>query len=136
MPQGGPHAVPAEVVRATKRINTECAERGDVKGARALIESLILSRGLLPTLITANVLVKAFRVARLPEGAESVLNELPSLLVSSSMCAKAFFVFAAATLAAARHFTALAAMPPSSSSLSTTARRRFLFLHTCITPSS
>ena len=71
-------AAPAEVVRATKRINAECAERGDVKGARALIESLIFSRGFCPTLVTANVLIKTYRVARMPEGAESVLNELPS----------------------------------------------------------
>ena len=76
--RGPRDAAPAEVVRATKRLNAECAERGDVKGARALIENLILSRGYYPTLVTANVLVKTYRVARMPEGAEHVLNELPS----------------------------------------------------------
>ena len=79
MPQPRPQARPApELVAATKKINAECAEKGDVKGARALIESLILSRGLLPTIVTANVLIKAYRVAQHAAGAEAVLsNDMP-----------------------------------------------------------
>ena len=46
------------VVMATKRINSECAERGDVRGARALLESLIFGCGLRPTLVTGNVMLK------------------------------------------------------------------------------
>ena len=65
-----------QVVRATQRINVECASSGNIAGARALIEELILGRGLKPTLVTANVLIKTYRTARHPEGAEAVLREM------------------------------------------------------------
>ena len=44
-------AADAEVIRASKRINAECAASGNVRGARELLESLILGRGLQPTLV-------------------------------------------------------------------------------------
>ena len=65
-----------QVVRATQRINVECASSGNIAGARALIEELILGRGLKPTLVTANVLIKTYRTARHPEGAVAVLREM------------------------------------------------------------
>ena len=40
-------------MRATKRINNECASSGDIRGARELLETLLLGRGLLPTLVRA-----------------------------------------------------------------------------------
>ena len=71
--------MPSPVVEATKRINAECAEKGDVKGARALLEKLVLGRGLRPTLVTANVLIKTYRCAHEPEGAELVVQrDLPA----------------------------------------------------------
>ena len=72
-PRGGGAA--QGVVLATKRINCECAERGDVRGARALLETLILGKGMWPTLVTGNVMLKAYRTARDPEGAEALLLE-------------------------------------------------------------
>ena len=50
---GGHSDQDSEVVRATKRINGECAAAGDVRGARALLETLILGRGMQPTLVRA-----------------------------------------------------------------------------------
>lgn len=75
-----------EVIRATKRINAECAEKGDIRGARALLESLILGRGLQPTLVTANILIKTYRAGRNPEGAEAVLRELPAWGLTPDAC--------------------------------------------------
>ena len=75
------------VVAATKRINKECADCGDVRGARALLEQLVLSRGLRPTLVTANILVKTYRSARDPEGAEAMLaNDFPNWGVCADGC--------------------------------------------------
>ena len=71
-----PPRPPAAVVRVTKQLNAQHAHTGDVRGARALIESALLSRGLKPTLVTANVLIKTYRTASQPEGAEAVLREL------------------------------------------------------------
>ena len=59
-----------EIFRVTKLLNSQYAERGDVAGARALIETKLLAVGLLPNLVTANTLIKAYRVARQPAGAE------------------------------------------------------------------
>ena len=67
-----------EVVRVTKRLNAEHAASGDVQGARALIERSLLARGLCPSLVTANVLIKTYRTASMPEGGEAVLQELPA----------------------------------------------------------
>ena len=74
------------MVRATKRINSECADKGDVQGARALLERLILGRGLKPTLVTANILMKTYRNSRDPEGAEHVLREFPSWGLAPDAC--------------------------------------------------
>eukprot|EP00965_Chrysotila_dentata_P194147 6176188-Pleurochrysis_carterae.AAC.3 len=87
-----------EIVKVTKRLNSAFAERGDVAGAqaqschcdlresvggnsasvdasgasraRALIDSALIARGLMPNLVTANTLIKAYRNAKQPEGAE------------------------------------------------------------------
>lgn len=79
-------AMNKDVVRATQRINAECASTGDVAGARRIIEELILGRGLLPTLVTANILIKTYRAARNPEGAEAVVRELPSWGLAPDAC--------------------------------------------------
>ena len=64
-----------KVVRYTKRLNSNFAECGDVQGARALIEEMH-REGVSPSLVTANTLIKAYRVAGQPTGAEAVLLDI------------------------------------------------------------
>ena len=85
-PRGEPRGDDPEVIRATKRINAECAASGAVRKARELLESLILGRGLQPTLVTANVLIKTYRSGRNPDGAEAVLRELPAWGLTPDAC--------------------------------------------------
>eukprot|EP00966_Prymnesium_polylepis_P257508 5948924-Prymnesium_polylepis.1 len=73
MERKGPHH--ERVVRYTKRLNSNFAENGDVKGARALIEEM-MQEGVPPSLVTANTLIKAYRVAGQPAGAEAVLHDI------------------------------------------------------------
>ena len=58
--KGGSHD---KVIRYTKRLNSDYAEKGDVQGARRLVEEM-LSEGVAPSLVTANTLVKAYRATR------------------------------------------------------------------------
>jgi len=75
-----------ELFRVTKQLNSQYASRGDVVGARSLIENKLLAVGLLPNLVTANTLIKTYRVARQPEGAEAVLRELPGWGLRADGC--------------------------------------------------
>ena len=61
------------VIHYTKRLNRECAERGDVAGARALLDAME-GEGLAPTLVTLNTLLKCYRNARRPDAAETTLD--------------------------------------------------------------
>ena len=63
------------LVAYTKRLNEEHAATGDVEGARRLIEQM-LADGVEPSIVTANTLIKAYRQARMPKGAEAVLREM------------------------------------------------------------
>lgn len=56
-------------------MSRDCAPKGDYEQARAIIASLVMI-GLLPTLVTANVLIMCYKNARLPEEAERVLEEM------------------------------------------------------------
>lgn len=82
--QDGPRPSSA-VVRFTKRMNHECAERGDVRGARDLLQQM-MSKGISPTLVTANTLLKCYRNARQPEGAERVLLEMREWGIAPDGC--------------------------------------------------
>ena len=70
-----PRMADRRVVAYTKRLNEEHAATGDVEGARRLIEQM-LADGVEPSIVTANTLIKAYRQARMPKGAEAVLREM------------------------------------------------------------
>ena len=65
----------ARLVSYTKQLNVEHAAQGDVEGARRLIDQM-LSEGVVPSVVTANTLIKTYREARMPKGAEAVLREM------------------------------------------------------------
>ena len=65
----------SRLVAYTKKLNAEHAANGDVEGARRLLE-LMLAEGLVPSVVTANTLIKTYREARMPKGAEAVLREM------------------------------------------------------------
>ena len=75
----------SDVVRYTKRLNSEFAEVGDIRGARALIDEMLMEQAT-PSLVTANTLIKAYRVARQPQGAEAVLNDIRRWGLSPDGC--------------------------------------------------
>ena len=70
-----PREATAEVIRVTKHMTSEYVQKGDVAGAKALIDDRLLSRGLKPTIVTANVLIKTYCNAGDVQGGERVLNE-------------------------------------------------------------
>ena len=65
----------ARLVAYTKQLNLEHAAQGDVEGARRLIDQM-LAEGVVPSVVTANTLIKTYREARMPKGAEAVLREM------------------------------------------------------------
>ena len=65
----------ARLVSYTKQLNVEHAAQGDVEGARRLIDQM-LAEGVVPSVVTANTLIKTYREARMPKGAEAVLREM------------------------------------------------------------
>ena len=65
----------ARLVSYTKQLNVEHAAQGDVDGARRLIDQM-LAEGVVPSVVTANTLIKTYREARMPKGAEAVLREM------------------------------------------------------------
>ena len=66
----------ARVIAYTKRLNAEYAAFGDVDGARRLLEQMISVEGVMPSVVTANTLIKTYREVRMPKGAEAVLREM------------------------------------------------------------
>ncbi|KAJ1636516.1 hypothetical protein T492DRAFT_380919 [Pavlovales sp. CCMP2436] len=63
------------VIETTKEIRASCVPTGDYTRARSLIDAL-LTRGMRPTLVTANCLIQCYVTAGLADEAKHVLDEM------------------------------------------------------------